>query len=255
MRNISQLHFLVLFLLFGGHNVFPGVEHAMRTPANYSKMLTKAFIVILILYIPPAIAGYWAFGQNTKNVILDNLTRGVVPQIATIAITLHLLVTIPIINNPPNLWLEDVLKIDKSKKEILWRILVRVTLLAVQTLIACVVPLFFDVMNFIGATCVSATVFFLPCAMYLKIYWKQVRNLELAWIIVVLVTATLGSAIGLFNAVVSMYQNISGNSNWNPSSDVFYSFCLGVTGVGSILIGLGIWLISRSYSSKRNSLN
>ena len=101
-------------------------------------MLDMAFLIILALYIPPAIAGYYAFGSNTDSVILDNLS-GLVPQLARMAIIMHLWVTLPLVNNPVNLWLEDLLRIDqrfKGYKEFICRSITRSLLFAIQVVVA-----------------------------------------------------------------------------------------------------------------------
>lgn len=69
-------------------------------------MLNVSFLLILLLYLPPAYFGYLCFGQNTDSPILENLKTGIVSELAIIAITLHIWFTLPIIDNPVNLWVK-----------------------------------------------------------------------------------------------------------------------------------------------------
>jgi len=160
VKTIAQA-FSTFCFAFSGHNIFPSVEETMLYPRSFNKMLFISFIAIITIYIPPTITGYWAFGQYTLSPILLNLGNGIASQMAIIAITMHLLVTIPIINNPVNLYLEtDLFKIQNRKYEFLFRAIIRITLLGIQTLFAVELPDFGGVMNAIGSTCVPATVFF-----------------------------------------------------------------------------------------------
>eukprot|EP01114_Cavostelium_apophysatum_P018555 TRINITY_DN5766_c0_g1_i1.p1 TRINITY_DN5766_c0_g1~~TRINITY_DN5766_c0_g1_i1.p1 ORF type:complete len:470 (+),score=79.84 TRINITY_DN5766_c0_g1_i1:167-1576(+) len=241
-----------LVFAFGGHNLFPAIQDEMRHKHQFNGMLTGAFLIILALYLPPSIAGYWAFGINAGGQdgnILDNLHSGVVPEMARIAITLHLIITIPIVNNPINLWLEDLFNINNKPRELLWRAIIRTMLIAFQTGVAILLPYFFDVMTFIGSTSVSATVFYLPCAMYLKLLWPMIPWYEVAAICLTLLTATVGSVIGMFLACIYLYQDATGRKV-TYGNDILYMVTGGVTGVATILIALGIYLIAKSHRNK-----
>jgi len=165
---------------FGGHNVFPTIQDTMRSKKNFDKMLNWSFFVILLLYLPPCVFGYLYFGKTVQSPILLSIGTGYVSQMATIAITLHIWFTLPIVNNPLNIWLEELKAKYLDKKSnvensiepiddnplypVLWRIFLRTCIMAFQALIACTVPHFSDVMAFIGASTVSATIFF--CRVY-----------------------------------------------------------------------------------------
>jgi len=243
--------FATFVFAFGGHNVFPAIQDSMRNTRDFNKMFNSAFLVIMGLYLPPCIVGYWAFGDKVESPILSNLRVGVVPDMAIVAITLHILVTIPLIDNPVYLWAEDLVKIP-SRFELIFRIGVRTIILAAQTGIAIGVPYFGDVMGFIGASCVSTTVFFLPCAIYLKLYWKKISVLEKVWIFLILLFAALGSIIGIYSASIGIYQDIR-NTTLNVPRKVFYEIVGATTGVSIIIITLSLYLIYRS--SKTSSVS
>jgi len=161
---------------------------------------------------------------------------------ATAAITLHLWFTLPIVSNPVCLYIEDRLKINETTREFTYRMLLRMSLLAFETIIACVVPFFFDVMAIIGATTVSATVFFLPCLMYLSLKWTQVSRVEVFGIGCVMLFATVGSVIGCYHAVLSIINDLGGLSI-APPVYVFYSVLGGTTVVGGVAIVYVIYRI------------
>ena len=97
-------------------------------------MFNWAFFIIFILYAPAAFAGYYAFGEAVQSPIFATvgISSGILIDIAMVAITLHLWLTMPLVNNPLNLWAENIFKIDNRKPEIVWRAISRTLLLGLQ---------------------------------------------------------------------------------------------------------------------------
>jgi amino acid permease len=119
---------------FGGHNVFPSVQESMANKKDFNRMFNWAFILILLLYVPAAFAGYYAFGDTVQSPVFatPGLSGGVLIQVALVSITIHLLLTLPLVDNPLNLWVEDLLSIDKRSPEFLFRAISRTLILAAQ---------------------------------------------------------------------------------------------------------------------------
>jgi len=232
---------------FGGHNVFPAIQNEMRSKIHFEKMLNWSFLLIALLYIPPCIFGYLYFGMHTQRSILDSLS-GDVSQLVTVAITIHVWLTLPIINNPLNLWLENSLQVDDKKSAILWRTILRTINLILQLIVACTVPRFEDFMALIVATTVSATMFFCPCLFYLKLYWPKIPWWEVTWICFILLFATMASVIQLYSVVVQLYIGLSGKL-FSPAMWFFWTILGCVTYIGVVGFGMGIWHISNYHQN------
>jgi len=226
----------------------------MKTRNDFDTMLNWSFFIILLLYVPPSVFGYLYFGTAVQSPILASIGTGYVSQIAIGAITLHIFFTLPIVNNPLNLWLEEVLLIEQRPAPVVWRILDRTVLLGIQAVVACTVPHFNDVMAFIGASTVSATIFFFPCFFYLQLYWPKIPKWEVAWIFIVLLFATLGSVIGMYSTFVQIYSDISGDK-FNPDMWFFWTILGCVTYVGVVVLGMGIWQISNYHEDKEDGFD
>ena len=56
----------------------------MKSPKVYKRMFDLSFLITLVLYIPPAVLGYWSFGAATESPILLNLEKGVPTYMAII---------------------------------------------------------------------------------------------------------------------------------------------------------------------------
>jgi len=243
--------FSVFLFAFGGHNVFPAIQESMSKKEDYNKMMNVSFIATLILYVPPSVCAYLYFGQAVQSSVLDSLGTGVASQLATIAITLHIWLTIPIVNNPLNLWFEELIaaRFQYSNRYLSHslgtRLVLRTFIIAIETLLACALPYFGDIMAFIGASTVSATIFFFPCFFYLKLKWDKIPNWEKIWVFIVLLFASVGSAIGLYTAITKLVTDVSSIAidlpNW------FFFVIIGcVTWISIVIIVVAMWRLNES---------
>jgi len=136
----------------------------------------------------------------------------------------------------------------------MFRALYRTLIIIVQVLIAWKLPYFGELMDIIGATVISATVFFLPCLMYLKLNWNNTTWFEVVWNYIVLLLATLGSVVGFINAMLGLINKVredEAQKDVSLSRIQFYSCIGGATGFGAILFIAVFWWISTQ--SKRRS--
>ena len=96
--------FSAIVLSFGGAANFPTIEANMAKPAKFSKVLTKSFIILVLLYLVTAIAGYYTFGDITFSPILCNLPRGNnfkgrIVQCTKLFVAFHVTTAYPILMN------------------------------------------------------------------------------------------------------------------------------------------------------------
>lgn len=94
---------------FGGHAIFPSVHAHMKHPHQFNLMFNISYVLVMVLYLPPTITGYLAFGDGTLSPILGNLPNNVYNYIGIWAITIHVLMVFPIILNPVVLAIEELL--------------------------------------------------------------------------------------------------------------------------------------------------
>jgi len=242
--------FSVFLFAFGGHNVFPAIQESMEHKKDYDKMMNVSFIVTLLLYLPPTIMAYLYFGGNIKSPVLQSFPPDSIwAQVATIAITLHIWLTIPIINNPLNLWIEELLaaRFQYSNKYFangfFSRFVIRTFVLAVETAIACKLPFFGDFMSFIGSSTVAATIFFFPCFFYLKLKWEKIPTLEKVWVFIVLILSTLGAAIGLYTAITGLVNDVMGPEHQAfVLPDWFFFVIIGcIAYISLVVISVAMW--------------
>ncbi|KAK9708615.1 hypothetical protein K7432_009535 [Basidiobolus ranarum] len=81
---------------FGGNVIYPHVEETMRNPRAWPRVLFTAMATCCLMYTLIGVVGYWVYGSMTVSPILLNLPIGFATTLATILITLHVIVAAPI---------------------------------------------------------------------------------------------------------------------------------------------------------------
>ncbi|KAI8827222.1 transmembrane amino acid transporter protein-domain-containing protein [Fimicolochytrium jonesii] len=63
----------MMFVGFDGHAVFPAIYRDMRTPESFAKCINLTYVVVTVLYLTVAVAGYLMFGNSILPEITQNL--------------------------------------------------------------------------------------------------------------------------------------------------------------------------------------
>lgn len=75
----------------------------MLVPSNFGAVYNMAFVILMILYVPTVVVGYFVYGDLTQSPILDSLpssgNAGRAVTAAKLIITFHLLCAYPIVIN------------------------------------------------------------------------------------------------------------------------------------------------------------
>ncbi|CAG8717407.1 208_t:CDS:2, partial [Racocetra persica] len=154
---------------FGGNSVFPHIEENMKNRHNWNKVVALALATCAIMYALVAFAGYYVYGDNTMSPIFLNLPKGksvsqiclensqnkiltevnIVGPVLTIAslfMTMHVLMTAPILLTSFACDAEKHLKVTREYlspfAEFTLRALFRTCLIIICTVIAVLVPFF-----------------------------------------------------------------------------------------------------------------
>ncbi|CAL4149279.1 unnamed protein product, partial [Meganyctiphanes norvegica] len=155
-----------IMFCFGGAVVFPSIQNDMadRTKFNYSILI--AFAVLLLIYLPVGVLGYYEFG-NWVNV---NILLQIFGPSVTITKALFLFnntFTFILVINPISLTLEERFGIRNEFS--CSRCVLRSTLVMLGVLVALSVQDFGKILNFVGALTVPLMCFILPPIFYLRL--------------------------------------------------------------------------------------
>jgi vesicular inhibitory amino acid transporter len=130
--------------------------------------------VMILFYLPVAVAGFVVFGKHAENNVIENMDKNWLRTTTIVLITGHLLSAFNIILNPVFQGVEKIFK--APSKFSLKRVIVRGCVLAFVLFIAQSLPNFGPILSFIGGSTVSLSSFILPCIFYFLLCLKEEYN-------------------------------------------------------------------------------
>lgn len=110
------LSFGIILFAFGGASTFPTIQHDMKRPEKFPRVVLISFSILLAMYLPVAAVGYWRYGHAVQNnIIMSLMTHSTVQTVTLVLITTHLLLAFVIILNPVAQELEHLAKVPTGK--------------------------------------------------------------------------------------------------------------------------------------------
>jgi vesicular inhibitory amino acid transporter len=181
-----QFHNAILSLgtfmfAFGGHGVFPTLQHDMRKPKQFTRSSVVAFIMVALMYIPISLLGYAAYGDSLRDSIIDSIQTPNIKSAANFFIAVHCVLTLTIVINPINQEVEHRLRIPHH---FCWqRVVVRGVVMLVIVFSAETVPSFGPILNLIGGTGVALTSAIMPCLfnLFLRADAEKVKGIDVEY--------------------------------------------------------------------------
>ncbi|KAI9498711.1 transmembrane amino acid transporter protein-domain-containing protein [Zychaea mexicana] len=197
---------------FGGNNTYPHVEHALRKPQQWKWAVTAGLSTCTLLYFMTSIPGYYAYGRDTQSPIYDSLPLGVGRTTATIVMTIHVILAIPIFTTSFSLEFERFSRADEDRlgKFGAWlaRAAIRSVTMVILVVLAVFVPFFSDFMSLIGALANCGLVFLLPVLCYLRLTgWRNKKVYELAFCALTIFLGIVGCIFGTIDAIKALVHD------------------------------------------------
>ncbi|CAO0790652.1 unnamed protein product [Mucor circinelloides] len=203
---------------FGGNPVYPHVEQSMRNRRDWNKVITAGLTFCVILYFLAAVPGYYVYGSDSRSPIYESLSdsnKG--PKFASIIIiTIHLILTTPILLTSFALDVEKMLKINPEHRSFFveWtlRFMFRGALIVVIAVIAIFVPFFGDFMSLLGAFSNCALVFIFPVVFYYKLTGVKGKPwYEYILAFLTLLLGVVGLIFGTISAIEALNNDFKNN--------------------------------------------
>ena len=203
--------FSAITLSFGGHATMPTIESHASSKNRFLSIINVAFFVLVALYLPTAIFGYWAFGDRVYSPILCNFPHSaVIPIIAKVIVAIHCLSAYPILINVVFNELESSV-FPPLRFQFLPRSLLRALIIGCTGTVAYFVPYFAAFMTLVGACCVTMMVFVLPVVFRLRLLPSS--RLEIVWGCVVVIVGLIGGSVGAYQAMRDLIHLLSTNAS------------------------------------------
>ena len=212
--------FLIAFptiaFAFGCHTIIPAVYEELKDKNTYSKMCYVSMPITLLMYLPVAVIGYWAFGDKVQDPIFKNFDSAAV-NVVVVLLLAHVVMSYAIIMNPPELAFEDqvvdCIKVRSSsalQKALVgnrWplRLVLRLCLTGLTVFIAKAVPCFPVLLSLVSSVTGTTTSFIFPVLFYLRLV-KEMPSSHRTICRVILLFATIGGVTGTYNAILGMKE-------------------------------------------------
>lgn len=152
---------------FEGVGMVLPIESETQEREKFGKVLALAMASISLMYGGFGALGYFAFGEDTKDIITANLGTGLVSFLVQLGLCVNLFFTFPLMMNPVYEVVERRLY---SGRYCLW---LRWLLVLTVILVALLVPNFTDFLSLVGSSVCCGLGFVLPALFHLMVFKEE----------------------------------------------------------------------------------
>ncbi|CAK9137037.1 unnamed protein product [Ilex paraguariensis] len=149
---------------FEGVGMVLPLESEMKQKNKFGKILGLSMAFISLMYGGFGVLGYFAFGEDTKDIITTNFGHGFVSVLVQIGLCINLFFTVPLMMNPVY---EVVERRFCDGRYCLW---LRWVMVLGVSLVALLVPNFADFLSLVGSSVCVVLGFVLPALFHLMVY-------------------------------------------------------------------------------------
>eukprot|EP00667_Euglena_gracilis_P005698 EG_transcript_5738 len=202
---------------FGCQFILPPIYEELKDKSTFKPMCHISMLPTLLMYIPVAVLGYWAFGNKVEDPVFKNFSGSAINMVI-ILLVVHLLMSYAIIMNPAELAFEElVVRLLSGRAPIAqallrgcnrcnrWplRIVLRLLLTGLTVLIAWAIPCFSILLSLVSSLSATAINFVFPLSFYLKLVpginlWKKL------FCYFCLLFSVAGGVGGMYNAILGI---------------------------------------------------
>ncbi|KAG6778227.1 hypothetical protein POTOM_018081 [Populus tomentosa] len=154
---------------FEGIGMVLPLESEMKERETFGKILGFSMGLISVIYGAFGVLGYFAFGNDTQDIITANLGPGLISLLVQLGLCVNLLFTFPLMMNPVY---EIVERRFRGGRYSLWLRWLSVMLV---TLVALTVPNFADFLSLVGSSVCCGLGFVLPALFHLLVFKEEMN--------------------------------------------------------------------------------
>ncbi|KAL8027922.1 hypothetical protein ABFX02_14G128500 [Erythranthe guttata] len=155
---------------FEGIGMALPLETEMKDKSKFGKILGLTMFFIASMYAAFGAMGYFAFGENTRDIITANMGKGLLSTVVQLGLCINLFFTLPLMMNPVY---EVFERRFSNGRYCLW---MRWMLVLAVSLVALFVPNFADFLSLVGSSTCCVLGFVFP-ALFHYLTFKE----EMSW--------------------------------------------------------------------------
>ncbi|GMY11081.1 amino acid transporter AVT3C-like [Fagus crenata] len=185
---------------FEGVGMILPLESEAKDKEKFGKVLGLCMAFIALLYGGFGILGYFAFGEETKDIITTNFGQGLVSTLVQVGLCVNLFFTLPLMMTPVY---EVFERRFCDSRYCLW---LRWLMVLVVSLVALLVPNFSDFLSLVGSSVCVVLGFVLPALFHLLVFKEEMSWNAMVWDGAIV---ALGAVIGVVGTWSSLMEILS----------------------------------------------
>ncbi|XP_067045800.1 vesicular inhibitory amino acid transporter-like [Acropora muricata] len=192
----------ILVLAYDSQTILPTVELSMREKHKFNLALALSYIINVIIKTVFSFLAFLSFGSNTDQVILNNLPEGPIRTCTSLLFVSSCIFSYALFVYPILVSVQTTEAYEHAfaKFPRIVFFFIRTTVVALTVLVAIMLPKFAFLVSLTGSIVDSMFLFILPCAVHLKLKFKQLEIYQV-WLDVLLIAT--GIACATFGAIFS----------------------------------------------------
>lgn len=184
---------------FEGIGMILPLESETKDKKNFGKILGISMGMISLLYGAFGVFGYFAFGDETKDIITTNIGSGLLSILLQLGLCINLFISFPLMMNPVFEVLERRWTEGRYSLWVRWLVVLGVALVAFS------VPNFADFLSLVGSSVCIALGFVFPALFHLIVFKDEVGWLRLGLDGAIIVVGIVLGVSGTWTSLVEIF--------------------------------------------------
>lgn len=184
---------------FEGIGMVLPIESEMKEKSKFGKVLGLSMAFISLMYGGFGVLGYFAFGEETKDIVTNNLGQGLLSTLVQLGLCINLFISLPLMMNP----VYEV--VERRLCDARYSLWVRWGMVLIVTLVALLVPNFADFLSLVGSSVCIILGFVLPALFHLMVYKDELRWHGLALDGIIIVFGVAFAASGTLSSLMEVF--------------------------------------------------
>ena len=199
----------ILIFAYASLYILPTVEHSMREKHKFNLALALAYIINVFIKTGFSLFAFLAFGSSTDQAILNNLPEGPIRMCTSFLFTASCVLSYILTVYPIFVFIQTSEAYEQafSKFPRTGLFLSRTIVVILTVLVAIIFPKFAFVLSFTGSIIESMSFFVAPCAVHLKLKFKQLKRYEVFLDVLFIV---IGFTCAVFGGIYSGQALVAG---------------------------------------------
>ncbi|KAJ0041271.1 hypothetical protein Pint_28726 [Pistacia integerrima] len=186
---------------FEGVGMIMPLESETRNKGRFGKILALCMVFISLLYVAFGALGYFAFGEDTKDIITTNLGPGVVSALVQLGLCINLFFTFPLMMNPVYEVFERRFCDYRYCMWLRWLIVLAVSLVAL------LVPNFADFLSLVGSSVCCVLGFVLPALFHWLVFKEELGWSGIAWDGCIVAFGVIIGITGTYSSLMEIFAS------------------------------------------------